>query len=226
MSERDLLALAWKEADKISRETMVAVLRSLSNFEPGAVLDIGAGERGYGELFKGRHRRFVTFDIAMQTRPNVIGSALALPFRAGSFETVISTQTLEHLTDPMLALVEMRRMLRAGGHLLLSAPQTWPLHLVPHDYYRFTRFGLELMLARAGFSIERIEPCGGAIATVGQYLALGVFHLGTHARHSRTRHFWRRGVLPLINRISLRLERWRPMTEQSVLNWIVLARPT
>jgi len=225
MPERSFLELAWKDADKISRETMLAALRSLCTFEPGAVLDVGAGERGYRELFEGRSHRFVTLDVAPPTRPNVVGSAMRMPFRDSSFETIISTQTLEHLPDPIAALSEMRRVVRPAGRLLLSAPQTWPMHLVPHDYYRFTRYGLEWMLARTGFSVERIEPCGGAIATVGQYLALGVFYLGTHARHSRARHFWRRGVMPLINRASLRLERWRPMTERSVLNWAVLARP-
>jgi hypothetical protein len=123
-----------------------------------------------------------------------------------------------------MALGEMKRVLKVGGRLLLTAPQTWPMHLVPRDYYRFTRHGLEWMLGRTGLVVERIEPCGGAFATIGQYLALGAFHLGTHSRHSSTRHFWRRLVMPVISRLTLRLERWRPVTIDNVLDWAVLAR--
>ena len=32
---------------------------------------------------------------------------------------------------------------------------------VPHDYFRFTRYGVTLLLESAGFSVERIEPVGG-----------------------------------------------------------------
>jgi SAM-dependent methyltransferase len=147
-----------------------------------------------------------------------------LPLRSQSFDTLLSTQTLEHLPEPMRALGEFRRVLRSGGRLLLSAPQSWPMHMVPHDYYRYTRYGLEWMLTRTGFSIERIEPCGGEIATVGQYVALGIFQLGARARHSLTRHFWRRRIGPLVNRITLRLDRRYPIMDRNVLNWVVLAR--
>lgn len=224
MPDRNLLSLRWSEADKISRASLFDALRSLAGFEAGAVLDVGAGEHGYRELFGARSTRFVALDVDLAAGPAVVGSALALPFRPQTFDTVVCTQTLEHLPDPVLALAEMKRVLRVGGRLLLTAPQSWPMHLVPHDYYRYTRHGLEWLCQRAGLAIERIEPCGGAIATVGQLLALGAFHMGTHARHSRIRHFWRRALLPLINRLFLRLDRRFPMTRTSVLNWVVLAR--
>jgi SAM-dependent methyltransferase len=224
MASRDLLALSLEDPHKISREPLAARLREMSDFNPGATLDVGAGELGYRELFAARSTSFISVDFDYTLGPTIAGSALALPLRSNSFDTLLSTQTLEHLPDPRRALEEFHRVLRANGRLLLSAPQSWPMHMVPHDYYRYTRFGLEWMLAQSGFSIERIEPCGGAIATVGQYVALGIFHLGATARHSRTRRLWRRRIGPLVNRVTLWLDRRYPILDGNVLNWVVLAR--
>lgn len=47
------------------------------------------------------------------------GSAEALPFRDGEFDTAVSTLTLCSVTDPAQALAQLRRVLRPGGRLLL-----------------------------------------------------------------------------------------------------------
>jgi ubiquinone/menaquinone biosynthesis C-methylase UbiE len=49
--------------------------------------------------------------------PLVQGRAEALPFRAGAFDTVISGLVLCSVVDPVRALGEIRRVLRAGGQL-------------------------------------------------------------------------------------------------------------
>lgn len=47
-------------------------------------------------------------------------SADALPFADASFDTVVSTITLCSVPDERAAVAEMSRVLRAGGHLVLS----------------------------------------------------------------------------------------------------------
>ena len=49
--------------------------------------------------------------------PLVIGSAEALPFRAGAFETVVSSLVFCSVPDPMRGLSEARRVLRPDGRL-------------------------------------------------------------------------------------------------------------
>jgi SAM-dependent methyltransferase len=49
--------------------------------------------------------------------PLVIGSAEALPFRAGAFETVVSSLVFCSVPDPMRGLSEARRVLRPEGRL-------------------------------------------------------------------------------------------------------------
>ena len=48
------------------------------------------------------------------------GNAYELPVPDGSFDRVISTQVLLHLSDPWRALAEMRRVLTPTGRLLIS----------------------------------------------------------------------------------------------------------
>jgi SAM-dependent methyltransferase len=52
----------------------------------------------------------------------VQGDALALPCRDASFDLVTCQTVLIHLPDPSVALSEMARVLRPGGHLLLAEP--------------------------------------------------------------------------------------------------------
>lgn len=73
--------------------------------------------------------------------------------------TVVSTDMLEHCTEPQLALGAMHRMLRPGGLLILTAPECWPEHHNGDggDYWRFMQSGMRLLLGRAGFVDIQIE---------------------------------------------------------------------
>ncbi|MEU7578939.1 class I SAM-dependent methyltransferase [Streptomyces sp. NPDC041068] len=45
-----------------------------------------------------------------------------LPFADGAADAVLFSEVIEHLVDPDSALDELRRVLRPGGHLMLSTP--------------------------------------------------------------------------------------------------------
>lgn len=58
------------------------------------------------------------------------GDAHALPFAESSFDTVVCTYSLCNVPDPRLAVSEMKRVLRAGGRLILVDHIRSPVKLV------------------------------------------------------------------------------------------------
>jgi hypothetical protein len=59
-----------------------------------------------------------------------------------SFDVIISCSTFEHFKYPHLAAHQVMKALRVGGLLFIQTHQTFPLHSVPHDYFRFSREAL------------------------------------------------------------------------------------
>jgi SAM-dependent methyltransferase len=133
----------------------------------GRTLDVGCGAQPYAPLFADYTGLEYDLRRYAQTVPAVCGSALELPFAANSFDTVFSSQVLEHVPEPWRMLEEMARVLKPGGYLILSAPHIWGLHEVPHDYFRFTCYGLEYLAQRAGLETIEVRPMAGYWVTAG-----------------------------------------------------------
>lgn len=101
--------------------------------ENKSVLDIACGT-GYGlALLKPRAKMVIGVDIdieaarqaKMETDRNsgvLLGDGTNLPFTDECFDVVTSFETLEHLHARGLFLLELKRVLRPGGHLILSTP--------------------------------------------------------------------------------------------------------
>jgi SAM-dependent methyltransferase len=129
------------------------------------VLDAGAGDGRYRKEFG--HTRYIGVDLAVgdvtwdYSGLNAICTLANLPFPDATFEAVLCTQVLEHVAEPQLVLCEIARVLKPNGRLFLSAPQSWHQHQKPHDYYRYTSFGLRYLFQRAGLEMESIENMGG-----------------------------------------------------------------
>ena len=54
--------------------------------------------------------------------PVAAGQVERLPIRDAAFDTVVSMETIEHLTEPLDLLREVHRVLRPEGILLISTP--------------------------------------------------------------------------------------------------------
>jgi SAM-dependent methyltransferase len=83
---------------------------------------------------------------------------------AGTFDTVYSSQVLEHVPDPLKALQEIYRVLVPGGHAIVSVPLFNGLHEEPHDYFRYTPYGLKYLMEKAGFKIADQYTAGGLLS--------------------------------------------------------------
>jgi SAM-dependent methyltransferase len=129
------------------------------------VLDAGAGDGRFKALFE--HTRYVGVDLAVgdpewdYSDLDAISNLERLPFPCNLFDAALCTQVLEHVKEPKQVLTEISRVLRPGGRLFLSAPQGWNQHQKPHDFFRYTSFGLRYLFERAGLQVESIQPMGG-----------------------------------------------------------------
>jgi len=136
---------------------------ALTRYARGSLLDVGCGARPYEDP-KYRLERWIGFDTHENEAADIHGFAYDIPLEAESVDTVLCTQVLEHLETPDVALAEFNRVLKPGGHLVLTVPQYWPLHEEPRDFFRYTEIGLDRTIAAAGFEVlERRKQGRGAL---------------------------------------------------------------
>jgi SAM-dependent methyltransferase len=142
------------------------------------VLDAGAGEGKYAPHFCAC--RYCGVDLGVgdaawdYSRVDAVADLTALPFRSAAFPAALHIVTIEHLREPACALAEIARVLAPGGTLLVAAPHEWEVHQAPHDYFRFTRYGLAYLLEKAGFEIQELRPSGGYFRLLARRLLNGL----------------------------------------------------
>jgi len=85
---------------------------------------------------------------------DVFAKGTAIPFKNSSFDFVLCTEVMEHISEPEHLLKEVYRILKKNGKLLITVPFMVPVHEAPHDYYRYTKYGLEYLLIKHNYQIE------------------------------------------------------------------------
>lgn len=142
------------------------------------LLDLGCGTRPYESLYSNRNIECIAADYDRRTPGlNVRLDAQLLPFADASFDYVLFSEVVEHLPDAPRALAEISRVLRPGGVLLITWPFAYMMHEVPHDYARYTEFGMARLLAAQGLRIEVLVRRGGVLALAAvilEFLVSGV----------------------------------------------------
>ena len=166
-SRRDKVSVSWTETlSLVPNEILLRQLEGLKSRAKGRMLDVGCGAKPYSLVFSPLVDEYLGIDLPTSDygidEIDVYASALTLPFKSNSFDTVLCTEVLEHVPDPQGLIHELSRVLKTDGSLLLSTPQNYWVHSAPNDYYRFTKFGLSYLIERDGFEIIDITSIGGA----------------------------------------------------------------
>ncbi len=140
----------------------------------GRCLDAGTGRSPWQPLLAARGLEVLTLDVEDRSGAvDIIADLQNMPsVPDASLGTVLCTQVLEHLPRPWDALAEIERVLQPGGHLILSVPHLSMLHEVPHDYYRFTRYGLASLLSERGFRVLQIRESGGLVSFLSHLFSM------------------------------------------------------
>lgn len=165
------IKISKNAADYIVMHFLIRDLRyAISKFAKGSILDVGCGNKPYESLFNTGDDMYIGCDVIQSSENKVDIICKATDINAGtkSFDTVFSTQVMEHVDNSDLMLKECNRVLKKDGLLILSVPFCWELHEEPYDFFRFTKYGLQELCNRNNFEVVEIIPNGGKWAAIFQ----------------------------------------------------------
>ena len=129
------------------------------------VLDLGCG---VGHSFHYLHpRRTIGIDLNIgalrgQSRSTCVADMGQLPFRGGSFASVLSIQSIEHARDANCVLAEVARVLKTGGTAIFVTPNRLtfgrPNEII--DPYHFREFDPQELQALCVKFFSRVDILG------------------------------------------------------------------
>lgn len=158
--------------------------KTLKKMPSGArILDAGAGEQKYKRFCS--NLNYVSQDFAEydgkgdgrglqkgkwdQSELDIVSDISAIPEPDSSFDAIMCIEVFEHLADPILAIREFSRLLKPGGHLVLTAPFCSLTHFSPYHFFTgFNRYFYENNLKRFGFDILELVPNGNYFEYLAQ----------------------------------------------------------
>jgi SAM-dependent methyltransferase len=168
----------------IRRSLFKGIQRNKSYIQ-GKVLDFGCGSKPYISLFN--CESYTGLDYATEVSEkntklaaDVFYDGKTIPFEANLFDSVFSSEVLEHVFNPGEILDEINRVMKPGGHLVLTCPFFWPEHEQPYDYARYSSFGLKHLIGEHGFEVVAYEKTGSYFECLLQGWVLYLYYFIPH----------------------------------------------
>jgi SAM-dependent methyltransferase len=165
---RTALSPVWlldKEMNAETRNILAARVKVNSHW-----LDIGCGLKPFASSF--RHARHTGIDVEVSGRsvdlkkPDKFFDGINIPYEKCKFDGLLCTQVFEHVENLDLLLAECNRVLKMEGDFVVSVPFVYREHEQPHDFRRFTSYGLMLAMSRNGFEVSSCLKCLSAVETI------------------------------------------------------------
>ena len=159
------------------RERAGASVLFLHARDRGKLLDVGCGSGRF--LAQMQALGWEVFGLEPDTRAariarnqydlNVIcGIIEQAPILGESVDIIAMNHVIEHLSDPLAALVECRRILKSGGKLIVLTPnirslgrqiwrQYWRGWEIPRHFFLFSAKSLRVLIEQSGFAIHQLR---------------------------------------------------------------------
>jgi SAM-dependent methyltransferase len=205
------------------------LFKSIQHFAPqmkGKLMDFGCGSKPYFNLFNVESYTGVDIEKSghnhLHSKVDVYYSGTSLPFENEKFDSIFSSEVLEHLFQPDELLSEINRVLKPGGKLLLTAPFGWNEHEMPYDYARYSSTGIRHLLQKNGFEILESQKTGNFVRVLFQHWIIYLFETGNKGGKAGVAAMMIL-ILPL-NVLAVLLAPIFPVNKSMYFNNIVLAQ--
>lgn len=153
---------------------LINEIKKNAHYAHGILLDVGCGSSPFKGYFTKHIEKYLKHEHPEAAKSHIKYDYLSelsnISAPDKSFDTIICFSVLEHVMEPFETIKEFHRVLKEDGIFIISVPQYWHLHEEPHDYYRFTKYGLKNKILEYGFDILYSNELGKSFATVGQVL--------------------------------------------------------
>jgi predicted TPR repeat methyltransferase len=221
----------------ITLKNLKSGLEKTTKYARGKLLDLGCGIKPYQSIFNKHIDSYYGVDMKETAKSNYADLTNAdfyadicdTGLKSCSFDTLLSTQVLEHIYDTKKYLIECNRLLVKGGHAIFTIPQTYEVHARPFDYYRFTEYSLRSLFEENGFKIIKLYPLEGAYAAMQQIkivsVVLGFFnHKKSNLSifHKFTYKILQYIFVPYFNLKAMLLDKYHP-NQSLCLNYLLVA---
>lgn len=157
----------WSIWRKKNFDFLCNVLQEIQ--KPSVFIDIGAGQGNFKQLFSE-----VNTCLALDFYPYhgidvVCNFSQGIPLIHNFADIILLSNVLEHMSEPYKLLKECRKILVPEGTLIIMVPFMMKVHQSPYDFYRYTQFGLDYLLLKAGYNNIQIFPIGDMFDIITQY---------------------------------------------------------
>lgn len=145
-----------------------------ARFIKGIMLDFGCGKKPYKSLFNVNTyiglEIFISDKSEMNKAVDVFYDGISMPFTDNSIDCVFSSEVFEHIFNLEHVLSELYRIIKPNGYIFITLPFVWEEHEAPHDFARYSSFGIEYLLTKHGFKIVVTNKLNNYIETIFQLL--------------------------------------------------------
>lgn len=135
-----------------SRKKLYESVREYAHYMTGRCMDFGCGIQPYRKMLPVKEYVGVEIESDNKIRGVIYYDGHTLPFKDESFDSIISSEVFEHIDNIDEIVIELKRVLKTGGVMLLTVPFVYPKHCWPYDFRRYTTKGLKKLLTNAGFA--------------------------------------------------------------------------
>ncbi len=149
----------------------IYMIKASKDYINGICLDIGSGNSPYKKYLN--VDRYISVDkkdtqatTYQENKNEVNADAKNLPFESRFADTILLNQVLEHIDDYEKVLSEISRVLKDDGKFIISVPFIYHIHSEPHDYFRFSEYGIKYLLNKYNFRIIEFKYQGYAGTTL------------------------------------------------------------